>query len=327
MDRRAFIGAVAGGLLTAPIAGAQQAGKIPRVGVLAPGGPTSQPPPVQAFRQALGDLGYVEGQTIVLEWRWEQDNPDRYAALASDLVRLNVDVIVAGTTTSSLAAKRATSTIPVVMAATGLGDPVQLGLVRSLAHPGGNITGLSLQTYELTGKRLELLKEAIPGITRVALLWDPSPRGQALVREHEMAVRSLGLRLQSLEVRGPADFERAFQLASQGRAQALVMVQGPLYTVHSARISELAVRNRLPTISGETGYAQAGGLMNYGPNISDSWRHAATYVDKILKGAKPGDLPIEQPTKFELVINLKTAKVLGLTIPQSLLLRADQIIE
>ena len=212
------------------------------------------------------------------------------------------------------------------MAATG-GDPVALGLAASLGHPGGNVTGLTLQTHELPGKRLELLRDTIPRVSRVALFWHSMPPAMAEVKDHEAAAQSLGIRLQPLQVSGPEDFDAAFHGALRGRVQALMMIQSALYATHRARIAELALRNRLPTISGETGYAQAGGFMNYGPNIPESWRRAAWYVDRILKGAKPGDLPIEQPTKFELVVNLKTAKTLGLTIPQSVLVRADEIIQ
>jgi len=327
MDRRAFLGTLTAGLLAAPLVSAAQQYKagMPRVGVLAPGRPPNVA--VEAFRSGLRDLGYVEDQNILLEWRWDEHRPDRYAAMASDLVQRNVDLIVAGTTGASIAAKNATTTIPIVMAASGLGDPVELGLVQSLARPGGNVTGLVLLTNELPGKRFELLKEAIPRLTRVALLWNRTPLAPTLVKEHEAAARALAIQIQLLEVRGPDDFEGAFQAATQGRAQGLLMIQGPLYFSHRVQIATLALNSRLPTISGETHYAQAGGLMNYGPNIPNSWRHAATYVDKILKGAKPADLPVEQATKFELVINLKTAKALGLTIPPSLLLRADQVIE
>ncbi len=311
-------------------AAAQPAGRIPRIGVLAPGSPPGPGRPglphLDAFRQGFRELGHVEGRTIAFEVRWDGGKPDRYAALAAELVRLDVDVIVAATTGATLAARDATRTTPVVMAATGF-DPVQIGLVASLARPGGNITGLTLQTHELPGKRLELLRTAVPGITRIALLWDPNPFSAAVVKEHEAAARSLGMQLQPLEVRSPGDLEGAFQTARRGGAQALMMIQGAFYTIHRARIAEIALRSRIPTLSGETGYAQAGGLMEYGPNIVNSWHRAAIFVDKILNGAKPGDLPVEQPTKFDLVVNLKTAKALGLTIPPSLLLRADQVIE
>jgi len=325
IDRRAFLGSLALSVLAAPLmAEAQPGGKVSRVGILAPGtGPLAH---FEAFRQGLRDLGYVEGQSVILEPRWEEEKPERYAAFAEELARLNVDVIVAGTTPASLAAKNATATIPIVMAATGQGA-VELGLVASLARPGGNITGLVLQTHELAGKRLEFIKEVVPGISRVALFWTPLQIHQTQVKEHEAAAKSLGVRLQSLEVRSPGYFEGAFQAASRCRARAVIMAQAALFSIYRARLAELALNDRLPTISGETGFAKAGGLMNYGPNIVDSWRRAAGYVDKILRGVKPGDLPVEQPTKFELVINLKTAKALGLTIPQSILVRADEIIQ
>jgi putative ABC transport system substrate-binding protein len=333
IGRRAFLASVAGILVAPATVRTQEArvGRVPRIGVLAPGRPPGpdRPPNVaiEAFRSGLRDLGYVEDQNLLLEWRWDEDKPDRFAAMATDLVQLNVDLIVAGTTPATIAAKNATKTLPIVMAATGLGDPVQLGLVRSFARPGGNITGLVLRTDELPGKRLELLKETVPRLSRVALLWHPTPLSQAAVKAHEAASRALGLQLQLIEVRGADDFEGAFQAAIRGRAQGLVMIQGALYFNHAVQIATLALKSGLPTISGENIYAQAGGLMNYGPNISDSWRRTAAYVDKILKGAKPADLPVEQPTKFELGINLKTAKAIGLTIPQSILLRADQIIQ
>jgi putative tryptophan/tyrosine transport system substrate-binding protein len=308
---------------------AQQAGRVPRIGVVAPGTPTPRTLPLRvfdAFRQGLRDLGYVEGETVVLETRWDESRPEQIPSLVRDLVQRNVDVILAGTTPASLAAKQATSTIPIVMAATG-GDPVALGLAASLGRPGGNVTGITLQTYALPGKRLDLLREAIPRLSRGALFWNSRMPGATEVKDYEAAAQSLGIRLQLLKVNGPEDFDGAFNSAVQGRAQALMMIQSAVYAAHRAKIAELAVKNHLPTISGETGYAQAGGFMNYGPNIAESWRRAAGYVDKILKGAKPADLPVEQPTKFELVINLKTAKALGLTIPQTLLLRADGVIE
>ena len=328
IDRRTFLGALAGSLLAPRLAAFAQeskAGRVPKVGMLAPGRPPNVA--VEAFRAGLRDLGYVEDQNVVLEWRWDEDKSERYAAMAVDLLKLNVDLIVAGTTVASMAAKNATKTIPIVMAATGLGDPVELGLIRSFARPGWNVTGLVLQTNELPGKRLELLKATVPGLARVALLWNRNPLSPTMVKEHEAAARTLGLHLSRLEVRGPEDFEAAFQAAVRGRAQGLMMIQGPLYFVHAVQIATLALKSGLPTISGETIYAQAGGLMNYGPNIPDSWRRAAVYVDKILKGAKPADLPVEQPTKFDLALNKRAAKALALTIPPSILLRADQVIE
>jgi putative ABC transport system substrate-binding protein len=328
MDRRRFLTALAG-TMAAPLAAEAQQTKPPTIGVLAPGNPTPGTLPIRvfdAFRQGIRDLGYVEGRTIVLESRWDEGRPERVATLAGELVRLNVDIMVTGTTVSSTAAAKASKTIPIVMAAAG-GNPVALGLAASLARPGGNVTGLTLQTHELPGKRLELLKEALGSIARVALFWHPTLAPAAEVKEYESAARSLGFQLHAVEALRPEDFEGAFRTAVRARADAIIMIQSAVYAAHSANIATLALKTRVPTMTGETGFAEAGGLMNYGPNIPDSWRRAAAYVDKILKGAKPADLAIEQPTKFELVINLKTAKALGLTIPPSLLLRADQVIE
>jgi len=292
------------GILVAPRAPeAQPGGHIPVVGVLRPGDPTFDADPkigLNAFRQGLRELDYVEGQTIALEVRWAENHPERWPDLAADLVRLPVDIIVAGDTAAALAAKHATSTIPIVMAVSF--DPVRDGLVSSLAQPGRNITGLSIMVPELAGKRLELLREAVPGLARVALLLDAGPPNwHAQLHDHEAA--------------------------TQGHAQALIMVQSPPFTTHRARLAGLALASRLPTMSGESGYAKAGGLMNYGPNLPESWHRAATYVDKILKGTKPADLPVEQPRTFELIINLKTAKALGITMPPSLLLLADEVIQ
>ncbi len=313
-------------LLVAPLAAhAQPAGKLPRLGVLAPGPPREEPSKgVPRFLQALRDLGYIEGQTMTLEIRAAENQPERYPDLATDLVQLPVDVIVAGDTAAAVAAQHATSTIPIVALSF---DPVRDGLVASLARPGGNITGLSIMVPELNGKRLELLTEAVPGLSRVALLLDTGPpHWQAQLHDHEAAARGLGVQLLPLEVHGPDAFAGAFQAATQGHAQALIMVQSPLFTTHRARLAELALASRLPTMSGEVGYATTGGLMNYGPRIPEIWHRAATYVDKILKGAKPAELPVEQPMKFEFVINLKTAKALGLTIPPTLLFQADEVI-
>jgi putative tryptophan/tyrosine transport system substrate-binding protein len=327
MDRRVFLGTVVGGLLAAPLAAeAQQPVKVARIGVLAPGSPTSSPQLREAFRQQLRELGYVEGQNIVIEYRWAEGRAERLPDLAAELVSLNVDVIVAGGTPGPLAAKHATGTIPIVM--TAAGDPVGSGLVASLARPGGNVTGLSARSPDLSGKRLQLLKEVVPGVARVAVLWNAAnPYAALVVRETEAAARSLGVQVQFLEVRGPDDFENALPAAIRGRAGALIVVEDPLTFLYLKRIAEFAAQNRLPATYGYREFAEAGGLMTVGPNLADLYRRAAIFVDKILKGAKPADLPIEQPTKFELVINLKTAKALGLTLPPSLLLRADQVIE
>ena len=293
-----FLVTLALSLLPVPlVATAQPAGKLPRIGVLEPGiSPWEPGRGGQRFRQGLRELGYIEGQTMTLEVRWAENQPERYPALVADLVRLPVDVIVAGDTAAAVAAQHATSTIPIVAISF---DAVRDGLVASLARPGGNITGLSIMVPELSGKRLELLTEAVPGLARVALLLDAGPPNwQAQLHDHEAAARGLGVQLLPLEVRGPDAFAGAFQAAAQGHAQALLMVQSPLFKTHMARLAELALASRLPTMSGEVGYAHAGGLMNYGSHIPDSWHRAATYVDKILKGAKPADLPVEQPTKL-----------------------------
>jgi putative tryptophan/tyrosine transport system substrate-binding protein len=306
---------------------AQPAGKVPRIGVIVPGAPPgASGDELDVLRQGLRDLGYVEGQTIALEVRWGAGQRERYRALAADLVQLPVDVIVAAGGAAARAAQHATRTIPIVMMA-GV-DPVAQGLVASLAHPGGNITGLALMIRELSGKRLELLHEAVPGLARVALLMDAgNPSRQVLLAEHETAARGLGVQLLLLEVRGPDEFVGAFQAAAQGQAQALIMGQSPLFFNHRARLAELALASHLPTMSGETGYAEAGGLMYYGPDIPGSFRRVAVYVDKILKGAQPADLPVEQPTTFELAINRKTAQALGLTIPSVLFFQADKVIQ
>src|SRR5262249_43791331 len=268
------------------------------------------------------------GQTIALEVRWDEDRSARWSDHVAALVRLPVDVIVAGSTATARAAQHATSTIPIVIAVSA--DPVGDGLVASLARPGGNLTGLSIMSPELNGKRLDLLTAAVPGLSRVALLLDTgSPRWQVELHDHEAAARVLGVQLLPLEVRGPDEFAGAFQAASQGHAQALILMQCPLFGVHRARLAELALASRLPTIfgAGSGQYAKAGGLMDYGANIPASWHCAATYVHKILQGGKPAELPVEQPMKFELIINLKTAEALGITMPPSLLLLADEVIQ
>ncbi|HEV3028528.1 MAG TPA: ABC transporter substrate-binding protein, partial [Planctomycetota bacterium] len=324
MDRRGFLGTLAGGLLAAPLTGeAQAAGKVVRIGVLELGSELTSGPQ-EAFRQGLRELGYVEGQNVVLEYRFAEGRAERLPDFAAELVRLRMDVIVAGGTPAPLAAKHATGTIPIVMSSAG--DPVGTGLVASLAKPGGNVTGLSLRSPELTGKRLQLTKEVVPGLSRVAVLWNAAnPIAALVVRETEDAARTLGVQVQSLEVRGPDDFENALPATVSGGAGALFVVDDPLVFRYRGRIADFAVRNRLPATAFYKAFAEAGGLMTLGPSLADLYRRAAIFVDKILKGAKPGDLPVEQPTKFELVINLKTAKALGLTIPPSLLQRADQV--
>jgi putative ABC transport system substrate-binding protein len=280
---------------------------------------------IEAFQQGLRDLGYVEGQNIVIEYRWGEGKVERLPALAAEFVHLKVDCIVAAGTQASQAAKHATDTILIVMAASS--DPVGTGLVTSLARPGGNLTGLSLLNPELSGKRLELLKEAVPGLSRVAILWQGGHPGALLaLQETEAAGRGLGLSLQSLEVRGATDFERAFAAAPREGAEALIVLSSALFAAERRRIVELVTKSRLAAIFPYREDAEAGGLMSYGPSIPDSYRHAASYVHRILKGATPADLPVEQPTKFELVLNLKTAQALGLTISPTLLFLADEVI-
>jgi len=317
-------------LALAPLAAqGQPPEKVRRVGYLNPGylsDPLSQRR-LEAFRQGLRDLGYVEGQNIAIESRWAEGKYDRYPALAADLVRLKVDVIVAHGGTATQAVQQATRTIPIVMSL--VLDPVGSGLVPSLARPGGNVTGTSFMGPDLVGKQLQLLKEVVPKVSRVALLRNPAnPASVQGLRDAEAAARALGVRLQPLEARNPQEIDSAFAAMTRERAGALLILPDPIFGNQRRQIAELAAKRRLPAIYGGTPeYAEAGGLMVYGPNELDLNRRAATYVDKILKGAKPADLPVEQPTKFELVINLKTAKALGLTMPQSVLSRADQVIQ
>ena len=331
LGRRMFIGGVVGGLLTAPLAAeaqqAQQAAKIARIGYLATNR-AANPHLPEAFRQGLRDLGYVEGRNLVIEYRDAEGKLERLPALAAEVVALNVDVILAPGTPQTLAAKQATKTLPIVFAIAA--DPITDGLVTSLGRPGGNATGLSFLAPELVGKRLELLKQAIPGVTRVAVLWQPGAYGERtdkdMLKGADVAARALGVRLQVVEARSPADFDRAFSDMTRARAGALTVLGSSMFVSERRRLVDLAAKNRLPAVYPQTEYVDVGGLMAYGPNAADMFRRAATYVDKILKGAKPGDLPVEQPTRFELVINLKTAKALGLTIPQSVLSRADEVI-
>jgi ABC-type uncharacterized transport system substrate-binding protein len=325
MDRRAFLlGAL--GLLAVPLAAeAQQAGKVPRVGFLA--GSTPHPSPrTNAFVMALRDFGYVEGQNVAVEWRASGGRAERIPDLAVELVRLNVDVIVAVDNPSIAAAQKATRTIPIVMVLAT--DPVNMGFVANLARPGGNTTGLTNQGTDLQGKTLQLLKEAIPSASRVAVLWNPAePKRRAHAREAEMAARVLGLHAQLVGADSSADLDSVFTAMARGRTDAVLVQPSHVNFLHRARIAEIAAKRLLPTIGWSAETVEAGLLMSYGPNILSLHRRAAYYVDKLLRGAKPADLPIEQPSKFELVINLKTAKTLGLTIPPSLLQRADRVIE
>jgi len=319
------------GLAVAPLlAGAQTRASVPRIGILSfDGAPSSTDPgPAdQGFALGLRELGYVEGQNIVVEQRYADGRPERLAELAAELVQLKVAVILAGGPAPREAARKATSTIPIVTISGT--DPVKEGWARSLARPGGNVTGLTVSFDELNAKRLELLKQAFPGVVRVALLLDPVEIGdaKAFVQAMEASARPLGLQIQVLEVRGAGDVDAAFSLARQHRAQALYVVTTNTTVTHRARIAALATGDRLLSISSFPQMAQAGFLMTYGADIEDLARRAITLMDKILKGARPGDLPIEQPAKFQLIVNLKTAKALGITIPQSLLLRADEVIE
>jgi putative tryptophan/tyrosine transport system substrate-binding protein len=306
-------------------AGAQQPSKVPKIGFLVGPSRSFFASRMESFQQGLHSLGYIEGKNIAIEYRYAEGKADRLPTLAAELVGLNVDVIVTSATPSVLAAKKATSTIPVVFVS--VTDPVASGLVASLARPGGNITGLTILAPELSGKRLELLKEAVPNVTRVAFLWNPANPAQAPQwREAQAAAQALGLRLQSLEVRSSNDFDSAFEAALRERARALIASPEPLINTHLKRIVEFAAKNRLPAMYAGPEVVDAGGLMSYAPDYTYQYRRAATYVDKILKGAKPADLPVEQPTKFELVINLKAAKQIGLTIPPNVLARADRVI-
>jgi putative ABC transport system substrate-binding protein len=306
-----------------PVSEAQQAGKMGRIGILRSGSPPD--PYVESFRQGLRELGYVEGRNIVLEYRWAKGRDEPLPALAADLVRLKVDVLVASGALPVQALRHATSDIPIVVPV--IGDPVSLGVAASFARPGGNVTGFAYQTDELAGKWVQLLKEAVPSVSRVAALVDARGGGDQ-VKTAEIAARSVGVQLHTLKVVRPGDFETTFAEAKKNRADAIIVLGSPFFSTHRARLVELAARHRLPTMYHQSEFVKgAGGLMSYGPDFHDLFRRAATYVDKILKGAKPGDLPIEQPSKFELVINLRTAKALGLTIPPSLLQRADHVIE
>jgi putative tryptophan/tyrosine transport system substrate-binding protein len=302
---------------------AQQPTKIPRIGFLTASSLSAVSGRIEAFRQVLRELGYTEGKTIVIEYRYAEGKLDRLPALVAELVRLKVDIIVSGGPQVTHAAKEATGTIPIVMGFDY--DPVGNGLIASLARPGGNITGLSTLAPEISGKQLELLKEIVPRLSHVAVL-QTVPRAQVL-KEMELAAGALGVKLQYLDVRGPKDIETAFREARKARADAVVVLASPILESARAQVADFAAKDRLPTIYHVAEFVEAGGLMSYGVSFIDLYRRAATYVDKILKGAKPADLPVEQPTKFELVINLKTAKKIGLTIPPNVLARADKVIK
>jgi len=327
MDRRTFVCTAAGALIVEAFPTiAQQVAKVPRIGVLHPAAPASAAYLVKAFGQGLREHGYVEGQNVLVVARYGEASMERMAEAAAEFVHLKVDVIVTSTDVAIAAIKRQTQTIPIVMAFSS--DPVGTGFAASLAHPGGMVTGLNAMTSTLSAKRVELLKEAVPGISRVAIMWNPDLRGSVLdYKETENAAHSLRLQLQSFEVSRADDFEPAFSALTTGGAEALIVVGSPFTFTNRDRIANLARKNRLPTMHGLGEYVRAGGLIAYGPNLADLWRRSATYVAKILRGAKPGDLPIEQPTKFELVVNVNTAKALGLALPSSLLRRADEVIQ
>jgi putative ABC transport system substrate-binding protein len=327
IDRRTFLAGTGAVLLAAPLAAEAQPAGTRRIGLLE----SSSPSPArvrlwETLRQRLRELGYLEGQNIAFESRFADGKADRLPGLAAELVALKVDVIVTSGTPASLAAKQATRTIPIVMAQ--LADPVGAGLIASLGRPGENVTGLTTQDADLSGKRLEMLLQVVPKVSRFAVLIDETSPGSMLIaRGTQVAAQSLGVQLQSLGVRGPEELDRAFSAMKEARAGALIVESSSLLFTSRTRLADLALKNRLPTMFAQKEYAEAGGLMAYSADFSDLFRRTATFVDKILKGANPADLPVEQPTKFDFVINLKTAKALGLTIPDSLLRRADEIIQ
>ena len=327
MKRREFITLVGGAAAAWPLeARAQQPQRMRRIGRLSPLSVAAEAPMLAGLRQGLNELGWIEGQNFAFELRFADGNLDRLPQLADELVREKVDVIVTGSSPGASAAKNATSTIPIVMVTTG--NPVQGGLIATLARPGGNVTGVTALGQVLNAKRLELLKEAVPSLKRVAILTNPaSPYTDPFLQESEAAVHALGIEVRVLEAREPHDLERAFETIVNEHAEALMVLADPMFITHRRRIVELAAKNGLPSVFGERGSVHAGGLIFYGASLPDMYRRAATYVDKILKGAKPADLPVEQPTAFELAINLKTAKVLGLELPWFLQQRADEVIE
>jgi len=332
MRRREFIKLVGGAAAAWPLSvNAQPSAKIPRIGLMVTGSLQSPEARVQldAFRQGLRQLGYTEGRNIAIEYRGADGRIERFPNLAAELVRLEVDLIFAANTRAALAARQATSTIPIVSAV--MGDPVEDGLVASLAQPGGNVTGLTFLAPELTAKRMQLLKDALPNVSRVAALWHPGAYGERtmddMLKATEAAARTLGVQLQLIEVRAAGELERAFSTMMKERAEALFLFPTPMLFLARRRIIELAATNRLPSVSQAREFVELGGLIAYGANINDLFRRSTVYVDKILKGAKPADLPVEQPTRFELVINLKTAKTLGIDLPLGLMIRADEMIE
>ena len=313
-------------LVVAVIAEAQQPGKIPRIGFLGNSTAALEENLVEPFRQGLRDLGYVEGRNILIEYRWAEGKYERFPTLIAELIALKVDVIVTAGTPASLAVKKATTSIPLVMIA--VGDPVGTGLITSLAHPGGNITGLTSIAGDLEGKRLELLREVVPGLSHVAVFWNPASPFQVISeKEVQTAARAFRMKVLSLGVQAPEQFDNAFATIRKERPRALLVLADRLFLHNRARIMEFATKNRLPGVYAYLELVEAGGLMSYGPSYADMHKRAAIYVDKILKGRKPADLPVEQPMKFEFVVNLKAAKQIGLTIPPNVLARADKVIK
>jgi putative ABC transport system substrate-binding protein len=327
MKRRKVIALIGGGLAAWPFAGdAQQPRRVPRIGVLLPGTPASFSLRTKAFLDGLRNLGHVEGRTIEIEWKWGQDKVEGLPALAAELAARNVDVLVTGGTPAAKALKSATATTPIVMAI--IGDPVAAGLVESLARPGGNATGFSIVAPDLSGKRLELLKEIVPAVSPVAVMLNPrNPQSQFELKEMETAARVLGLQIHPIEISPERPLEDGFAAMSQALARSLIVLTDPIFFSRRERIVELAASNRLPAMYFFQDFVEAGGLLSYGPSDTDLYRRAATYVDRVLKGAKPSELPVEQPTKFDLAINLKAAKALGLEISPMVLARADKVID
>jgi len=327
MNRRAFLTGLSGSLLAAPLtAEAQPAAKVPRIGFLGNSTAALEANLVGPFREGLRELGYVEGRSILIEYRWAEGKNERLPALIAELIALKVDVIVTAGTPAALAVKKATTSIPLVMAA--VGDPISVGLVASLARPGGNVTGLSAIAPELEGKRLELLREVVPKLSHIAVLWNPdNPFLAGSLKETRAAAQVLGIKVQLLGVRTAEEFPAAFAAILKERPNALLVLADRIFLHNRARIVDFEAKRRLPGVYPYRELVEAGGLMSFGPSYAGMHRRAAYYVDKILKGTKPADLPVEQPTTFELLINLKTAKALGLTIPQSLLGRADEVIQ
>jgi len=326
MSKRVLVVAIATAIFAfVHLAQAQQPKKVPRIGFISGGASSTPGSAVGAFWKELRELGYVEGKNILVEYRYAEGKANRFPNIVAELLQLKMDVLVANSTPAIRAAKQATTTVPIVIIITT--DPVAAGLIDSLARPGANITGLARLARELSGKRLELLAELIPGISRVGVLWDAERQASTAFKDYETAARGLKMHLQSLEVRGPKpDLEGAFREAAKTRAGALIVVRGALINPYRTQIADLAVKNRLPSMYEGSSDVEKGGLVSYSANEAESYRRAAYYVDRILKGTKPADLPVEQPMKFELVINLKTAKQIGLTIPQSVLYRADKVI-